>query len=162
LRGAHGIRKHTPRPPPGRRRERRPMVEAWLASQVTRRGAFRGIVAIVAVWATAPTLHAGQEDKGKASQASLSAEMAELVAAHNRERAAANLAPLAANEKLVAAALVHARDMAGHDTMSHDGSDGSKFNERIERQGYYGRRLAENIAKSQRTVAQVMREWMNS
>jgi uncharacterized protein YkwD len=52
--------------------------------------------------------------------------------------------------------------MAEHDTMSHEGSDGSKFNERIERQGYLGRRLAENVAKSQRTVAQVMREWMNS
>jgi uncharacterized protein YkwD len=101
-------------------------------------------------------------DEPATAGSGLSPEMNELVAAHNRERAAANLAPLTANAKLVAAARLHARDMAEHDMMSHDGSDGSKFNERIERQGYHGQRLAENVAKGQRTVAGVIREWMNS
>ena len=55
----------------------------------------------------------------------------ELIALHNQERVAAKLAPLVANDKLVAAAQIHARDMADHDKMSHGGSDGSKFNERI-------------------------------
>jgi uncharacterized protein YkwD len=92
----------------------------------------------------------------------LPTELVELVAAHNRERAAEQLEPLAANVKLTAAALVHARDMAEHEMMSHEGSDGSKFNERIERQGYQGRKLGENVASGQKTVSSVMREWMNS
>jgi uncharacterized protein YkwD len=52
--------------------------------------------------------------------------------------------------------------MAEHDKLSHEGSDGSKFNERIERQGYQSRRLGENVAAGQKTVDEVMREWMNS
>jgi uncharacterized protein YkwD len=84
------------------------------------------------------------------------------VAAHNRERAAEKLAPLTANAKLSAAALVQARDMAEHEKMTHDGSDGSKFNERIERQGYTGRRMAENVAYGQKNVADVMKLWMDS
>jgi uncharacterized protein YkwD len=85
-----------------------------------------------------------------------------LVAAHNKERAAAKLGPLTPNAKLMAAARVHARDMAEHEFMSHEGSDGSKFNERIERQGYFGLKLGENVAMGQRTVPGVMREWMKS
>jgi uncharacterized protein YkwD len=92
----------------------------------------------------------------------LSREMKRLVDAHNREREEAKLAPLVPNAKLTAAALGHARDMAEHDAMSHDGSDGSKFNERIERQGYKGRRTAENVAAGQRSVGDVIGAWMNS
>jgi uncharacterized protein YkwD len=88
--------------------------------------------------------------------------MTQLVAAHNREREAAKLPPLAPNAKLTAAALGHARDMAEHSKLSHDGSDGSKFNERIERQGYHGRRMAENVAAGQQDVEGVMRAWMDS
>src|SRR4051794_40054014 len=69
-----------------------------------------------------------------------SPEQLELIAAHNRERAAANLPPLVANPKLEAAARAHARDMAEHGTMTHEGSDGSTFDQRIKRQGYEGRR----------------------
>ena len=85
-----------------------------------------------------------------------------LVAAHNRERAAEKLEPLTANVQLSAAALLHARDMAEHEKMTHEGSDGSKFNERIVREGYVGRRLGENVAEGQTTVAEVMNSWMNS
>lgn len=91
-----------------------------------------------------------------------SPEQVELIAAHNQERAVAKLAPLVANPKLMTAALIQARDMAEHDTMSHEGSDGSKPHERIERQGYHGRRTGENVAGGQGTVPQVMRAWMSS
>jgi uncharacterized protein YkwD len=52
--------------------------------------------------------------------------------------------------------------MAEHDNLSHDGSDGSKFNERIERAGYSGRRVGENIAGGQKSVEEAMRTWMES
>jgi uncharacterized protein YkwD len=107
-------------------------------------------------------LRAVQDEKSSGTGSELSPELRELVAAHNKERAAEELEPLAPNAKLTAAALEHARDMAEHKKLSHEGSDGSKFNERIERQGYRGRRLAENVAEGQKSVEEVMREWMNS
>jgi uncharacterized protein YkwD len=102
------------------------------------------------------------EDEKTPAPGALPPDLMDLVAAHNREREAEKLEPLTANAKLSAAALSHARDMAEHDKMTHEGSDGSKFNERITREGYVGRRLAENVAVGQTTVAEVMREWMNS
>ena len=110
-----------------------------------------------------PRRGSGREGLHRApSTAGLPPDLVELVAAHNKEREAEKLEPLAANAKLTAAALTQARDMAEHEKMTHEGSDGSKFNERIARQGYVGRRMAENVAVGQTTVAEVMREWMNS
>ena len=86
----------------------------------------------------------------------------ELVKLHNRERAEAKLPPLTANLKLFRSARVHARDMAEHLTMSHDGSDGSKPAERIERQQYHYQAEAENVAYGQHNVPDVMHTWMNS
>ena len=111
-------------------------------------------------------LRAARDEKAAApaspSPGGLPPELVELVAAHNRERAPEKLEPLAANPMLSAAALAHARDMAENEKMTHEGSDGSKFNERIEHQGYVGRRMAENVAWGQTTVEEVMREWMKS
>jgi uncharacterized protein YkwD len=137
------------------------------------RGTVRGSVILGMAWiiggyvATsipAPIARAGQDEKAAApsSTAGLPPELVELVAAHNREREAQKLEPLVANAKLSAAALTQARDMAEHEKMTHEGSDGSKFNERIERQGYVGRRMAENVAVGQSSAAELMREWMNS
>ena len=114
------------------------------------------------VLAGASSLSADLKEPAPADNPAPSAEMAALIAAHNRERASEKLPPLVANAKLMAAALVQARDMAEHNKLSHEGSDGSKFNERIERQGYQGRRLGENVAMGQKTVADVMRGWMKS
>jgi len=114
----------------------------------------------------APVSRAGQDEKAPApaspAPGGLPPELVELVALHNREREAEKLEPLVVNVKLSAAALTQARDMAEHEKMTHEGSDGSKFNERIERQGYVGRRMAENISWGQTTPAEVMREWMKS
>ena len=85
-----------------------------------------------------------------------------LIEAHNRERAKEKKAPLTYNAKLDAAAGVQARDMADHDRMTHEGSDGSTPAQRIERQGYHGRRSGENVAEGQQSVAEVMLGWMNS
>lgn len=86
----------------------------------------------------------------------------ELVDAHNERRAAEGLGPLQIDPKLMAAALAHARDMAEHQRMSHEGSDGSSPAERVRRQGYTFRRTGENVAAGQDSVAEVMEGWMNS
>jgi uncharacterized protein YkwD len=117
---------------------------------------------IAAIAAGGPLRLAAGDEPPAADGSALPPELAELVAAHNRERAAEELGPLTANPMLSAAALAHARDMAEHKTMSHEGSNGSKFNERIERQGYLGKRMAENIAAGQKRVDDVMRGWMIS
>ena len=88
--------------------------------------------------------------------------IAELVEAHNKERAKEGLSPLKSDPKLTQAALVHARDMAEHGKMAHEGSDGSTPAQRAERQGYRYVKTGENVAYGQETVESVMRSWMNS
>jgi uncharacterized protein YkwD len=90
------------------------------------------------------------------------ADVAAILAAHNRERVAHDLAPLKLSPKLEAAALAHARDMAAHDAMKHEGSDGSTPAERIERTGYPMETIGENVARGARTSDEVMRVWIKS
>jgi uncharacterized protein YkwD len=85
-----------------------------------------------------------------------------LLIAHNRERSEAKLEPLVLDAKLTAAAVGHARDMAEHGRMTHDGSDGSTAGERVERRGYHYIAMGENVAEGQKTVEDVMKIWMES
>jgi uncharacterized protein YkwD len=87
---------------------------------------------------------------------------AEVVKAHNRARADAKLPSLAVSPKLQAAALEHARDMAQHGKITHEGSDGSKATDRITAQGYQYRRAGENIAAGLFSIGELMKGWMNS
>jgi len=80
----------------------------------------------------------------------------------NAERAGGGCGPLVNNGKLHAAALGHSVDMAEKDYFSHTSQDGSSMTDRIERQGYSWRSLAENIAAGYRTPASVVDGWMNS
>lgn len=88
--------------------------------------------------------------------------IADLARAHNKERAAEKLAPLTLDESLTRAARAHAEDMAEHEEMTHEGSDGSKPAERVKKVGYRYVKTGENVAEGQRSVAAVMRSWMNS
>ena len=83
-------------------------------------------------------------------------------AAHNRERAEAKLPALSLDSKLTDAARLHASDMASHDKMSHEGSDGSTPSERIKRQGAHPLNDGENVASGYPTVDKLMRGWMES
>src|SRR4051812_44599874 len=78
------------------------MDSAWIRSTFS-----RGIVglAVAAFVALSPGsfLDAAQNRDGSAEADGLSSEMIDLVAAHNRERAAQKLEPLTANAKLTAA-----------------------------------------------------------
>jgi uncharacterized protein YkwD len=56
----------------------------------------------------------------------------------------------------------HACDNARHNRMSHTGSDGSQFGERIRRAGYSYRRANENVALGYNSPATVVAAWMRS
>jgi uncharacterized protein YkwD len=70
--------------------------------------------------------------------------------------------PLQRNGLLDQAAAVHARDMAGHSYMAHEGHDGSSFDARISGTGYRWRSVAENVAAGQPTADEVVRDWIKS
>jgi uncharacterized protein YkwD len=118
--------------------------------------------AMVVVVGLVPILCGARAAEGPGSDEESAQIVATLLQAHNRERADAGLPPLSANPKLDAAAREHARDMARHEKLSHEGSDESTPPQRIERAGYQGRASGENVAAGQENVAEVMRSWMNS
>jgi uncharacterized protein YkwD len=95
----------------------------------------------------------GQEAPGALDQ--------EVVEAHNRVRAEHKLSPLKVNAQLTEAARGHARDMAEHQKLSHEGSDGSTTAQRVKKRGYRYQEVGENIATAE-TVDQVMRAWLDS
>jgi uncharacterized protein YkwD len=80
----------------------------------------------------------------------------------NAFRAQNGLAAVAYSRQLEAAAVLHARDMARGGFFSHDGSDGSNVAERVTRTGYGWCVVAENIAKGQRDLPEVMQAWAAS
>jgi len=52
--------------------------------------------------------------------------------------------------------------MARHETLSHESHDGSTLPERVERQQYPYRGIAENIAHGPRESSKVLQMWMKS
>ncbi|MEM9639194.1 MAG: CAP domain-containing protein [Pseudomonadota bacterium] len=80
----------------------------------------------------------------------------------NSYRADKGRAPLAYSDRLENAARVHAQDMVARGFFDHRGSDGSNVGQRVSRQGYGWCFVAENIAKGQRSMADVVQAWANS
>ncbi|WP_299862104.1 CAP domain-containing protein [uncultured Roseobacter sp.] len=80
----------------------------------------------------------------------------------NAYRAENARAPLAYSMALQSAAEAHAQDMAARGFFDHRGSDGSDVGERVSRQGYGWCFVAENIAKGQPSLADVMQAWAGS
>jgi uncharacterized protein YkwD len=80
----------------------------------------------------------------------------------NTERATAGCQPLNADSRLAKAARAHSADMAAKNYFSHTSLDGTQFADRITAAGYKWSGAGENIAKGQRTPADVMNSWMNS
>ena len=79
----------------------------------------------------------------------------------NTLRSAKGLVPLTLNAQLTAAAATHSRDMAVQNRPWHFGSDGSSPLQRVQRVGYTGRLLGEDIAESYDTEIETLRAWMN-
>lgn len=66
------------------------------------------------------------------------------------------------DDQLESAAERHCRDMSKHNFLSHNGSDGSKFSERITKAGFTWNRCGENIAQGYETGQQVVEGWLKS
>ena len=69
--------------------------------------------------------------------------------------------PLQWNDKLAAAALIHAEDMARKNYFSHTSKDGSTMVDRVKRAGYVYRSIGENIS-STTDVQSVIDLWLAS
>ncbi|MBM7772814.1 uncharacterized protein YkwD [Actinokineospora baliensis] len=85
----------------------------------------------------------------------------QVLAITNEERAKAGCAPVTLDSRLNQAAQAHSADMSAQNYFSHTSLDGRSFVDRAKAAGYNSPG-AENIAKGQRTSAQVMTAWMNS
>ncbi len=88
--------------------------------------------------------------------------IAALLEAHNQERAKEKLPPLTISPLLEEAAKTHARDMADHQMMAHEGTDGTSPQQRIVRAGYHYLNAGENVARGYADVELVMQSWMDS
>ena len=80
----------------------------------------------------------------------------------NGERARQGLGPLNSDPRLTEAAAIHSIDMAGGGFFAHQGSDGSGPDERVTREGYRWRYVAENIGCGQDTPQHIVASWMSS
>ena len=83
-------------------------------------------------------------------------------AALNAFRSEQGRSPVALSRPLQRAAEAHAQDMARRGFFSHSGSSGSSVGDRVRAQGYGFCFVAENIAKGQKSLAQVMQSWAGS
>ncbi|MBO3732484.1 CAP domain-containing protein [Glycomyces niveus] len=101
----------------------------------------------------------GGENEGPTGEyADVEAAVADLV---DQERAEAGCGALERDDRLDAAARLHAEDMAAHDYFDHTSQNGRGPTERAAAQGYEGG-VGENIAAGYPDAASVMEGWMNS
>ena len=70
--------------------------------------------------------------------------------------------PLTLNERLLGAAIAHAKDMAKRGVVSHEGADGSSPGDRATRAGYVWKSVGENVAAGQLSAAEVVAGWLSS
>jgi uncharacterized protein YkwD len=80
----------------------------------------------------------------------------------NRERKPGGRAPFKLSGPLSAVATHHAKDMATHGKLDHQGSDGSSVSDRIKRKDYDSIRVGENVARGQKNAEEVVKAWMKS
>ncbi|MGR3377509.1 CAP domain-containing protein [Salipiger abyssi] len=78
----------------------------------------------------------------------------------NALRQARGVPPLSLNAKLNAAAATHSRDMSVQNRPWHFGSDGSSPIDRVQRVGYTGRLVGENISETYETELETLAAWM--
>jgi uncharacterized protein YkwD len=111
---------------------------------------FGGVVALTATTAlAAPAQAAGFPD--------------EVVRLTNVERQVNGCADFVVHKSLTAAAQAHSQDMADHNFMGHNGSNGSSPWDRIIAAGYTKwTGLAENVAAGYQTPEAVVKGWMAS
>lgn len=94
----------------------------------------------------------------------LLSENSDIFVLTNQARTKAGLSPLKLSAELSSAAFKHAQDLAKHDIVGHQGSNGSNIPQRIEREGYSWSALGENIywQRPFDSEASAVQWWMNS
>ncbi|ASM73907.1 cysteine-rich secretory protein family protein [Pseudosulfitobacter pseudonitzschiae] len=78
----------------------------------------------------------------------------------NALRQAQGAAPVELNPQLNAAAATHSRDMSVQNRPWHFGSDGSSPIDRLQRVGYPGRLVGENISETYESELETLAAWM--
>ena len=74
---------------------------------------------------------------------------------------AAGAGTVVLDPRLTAAAATHAKDMANQNRPWHFGSDGSSPIDRVQRVGYVGAMLGENISETYETEIETLSAWMD-
>lgn len=106
-----------------------------------------------------PTLAPTSSACAASANSGVESQVVELV---NDERVAQGLAAYAVDSRLLAAARVHAADMACNHFTSHTGSDGSSVRDRVEAQGYAWSWIGENYYVTGSGAQTAFDWWMNS
>jgi uncharacterized protein YkwD len=70
--------------------------------------------------------------------------------------------PVIWDSRLERAATTHARDMAENGFFGHTSSDGTRMGDRVRRAGYDWAVVGENLARYQRSVGEVVTDWVES
>ena len=122
-------------------------------------GTVDGINVYVVVFATSLESFFENETSGLAD---LEAVRDQLLARLNAERAAVGLPALVMDHTLNLAAQGHANDMYNRSYYAHESPEGTTVFTRLEIAGYAPQVAAENIAKNQFSVQEVMDSWMAS
>lgn len=133
--------------------ERRRRQTLWLLPRAFVAGSL-----LVTALAVAPSADAGAQNSGTVR--TVHDDVVRLTNAERQKAGCPSLTPVA---ELNRAAQAHSDDMAAHNVMQHEGSDGSTMTTRAERSGYTGwRGLAENVAAGYPTADAVVAGWMSS
>ncbi len=66
------------------------------------------------------------------------------------------------DDKLHSAAMLHSIDMSTHNSLSHISTNGDNLVRRLSKVDYAWRAIAENIAHNQRSVNEVLTDWLSS
>ncbi|WP_439632281.1 CAP domain-containing protein [Gemmata sp.] len=118
------------------------------------------LVGVVAVAAAQPP-KAPPKKADKKDELVLSKDEQGVIDRTNAERNKADLPPLKANPKLMAAARGHGDNMAKQDKLDHVLDDKMPA-DRVKDAGYTYAAVGENVAWNQKDPAQVLEAWMNS
>ncbi|MGB0907051.1 MAG: CAP domain-containing protein [Maricaulaceae bacterium] len=89
-------------------------------------------------------------------------DLPQILADLNAYRAEHDLDPVKFDEKLIKASQVHAEDLAKHGIAAHEGTDGSRHSDRVQRQAYYFSIAGENVATGQKSWEAVFDAWQKS
>tara|TARA_R110000737_G_scaffold197395_1_gene217793 strand:- start:538 stop:1092 length:555 start_codon:yes stop_codon:yes gene_type:complete len=85
----------------------------------------------------------------------------EMLDSVNTLRSASGAQPLVLDSALTAAAATHSRDMANQNRPWHFGSDGSSPLDRVQRVGYRGNLIGENISETFETEIETLSAWID-